>query len=317
MKGISSLSRVTGQEHDQICRFLLGLVIDICLPNGHSNARLLRSVRALLDFLYLAQYLIHTTTTLKLLDDALVRFHANKDIFVDLGICDRFNIPKLHFASHYVELIKMFGTTNNFNTQYTDRLHIDLTKDAYATTNRKDEFGQMTMWLEQKEKVLRHAQYVDWHLSGSSIPEQVCWIPPGLDMQWKLSIAKHPSTHAVSHEWLRTDYRACFFLPALRRFISLSNKPQQIRPELEESLWNVMIPFTTLPIWHVIKFLRTDPITRITSTADSIHSQPARHDKHGHVISERFDTTLLNNGSGGNCGAKGAFCSHLRAQSAP
>ena len=154
MKGISSLSHVTGQEHDQICRFLLGLVFDIRLPNGHSNARLLRSVRALLDFLYLAQYPIHTTTTLKLLDDALARFHANKDIFVDLGICDSFNIPKLHFASHYVELIKMFGTTDNFNTQYMERLHIDLAKDAYAATNRKDEFGQMTMWLEQKEKVL-------------------------------------------------------------------------------------------------------------------------------------------------------------------
>jgi len=91
--------------------------------------------------------------------------------------------------------------------------------------NHKDEFGQMTMWLEWKEKVLRHAQYVDWHLSGSSIPEQVCWIPPGLDMQWKLSIAKHPSTHAVSHEWLRTNYGTHFFLPTLRWFISLSNKP--------------------------------------------------------------------------------------------
>ena len=181
--------------------------------------------------------------------------------------------------------------------------------------NHKDEFGQMTMWLEWKEKVLRHAQYVDWHLSGSFIPEQVCWIPLGLDMQQKLSIAMHSSTHAVSHEWLRTDYGARFFLPALCRFISLSNKPQQTRPELEESLWNVMIPFTTLPIWHVIKFLCINPITRITSTADSVHSQPARHDKHRHVISGRFDMALLNDGSGGNCRAKGAFCSYLCAQS--
>jgi len=269
------------------------------------------------QFLYLTQYLIHTTTTLKLLNDALARFHANKDIFVDLGIHDSFNIPKLHFASHYVELIKMFGTTDNFNTQYMERLHIDLAKDVYTTMNHKDEFGQMTVWLEWKEKVLQHAQYVDWHLSGSSIPEQVCWIPPGLDMQQKLSIAKHLSTHAVSHKRLRTDYGAHFFLPALRRFISLSNKPQQTWLELEESLWNVMIPFITLPIWHVIKFLRTNPVTRITSTADSIHSQPARHDKQRHVISGHFDMALLNDGSGGNCGAKGAFCSHLCAQSVP
>jgi len=38
------------------------------------------------------------------------------------------------------------------------------TKDAYAAMNRKDEFGQMTVWLERKEKILRHAQYVNWHI---------------------------------------------------------------------------------------------------------------------------------------------------------
>jgi len=38
MKGISHLSRVTGMEHDQISRFLLALVADVHLPNGHSNA---------------------------------------------------------------------------------------------------------------------------------------------------------------------------------------------------------------------------------------------------------------------------------------
>ena len=103
MKGISSLSRLTGQEHDQISRILLGLVIDCPLPGGLSNIRLVRAVRALLDFIYLAQYPIHTDKTLSLLDDALERFHGNKNIFIDLGIRDSFNIPKLEvwaIASH-------------------------------------------------------------------------------------------------------------------------------------------------------------------------------------------------------------------------
>ena len=65
MKGISSLSRVTGQEHDQMCRILLGLVIDNPLPGGLSNAWLLRAVRALLDFVYLARYPVHTDETLE------------------------------------------------------------------------------------------------------------------------------------------------------------------------------------------------------------------------------------------------------------
>ena len=40
MKGISHLSCVTGTEHDQISRFLLALVADVHLPDGHSNAQL-------------------------------------------------------------------------------------------------------------------------------------------------------------------------------------------------------------------------------------------------------------------------------------
>ena len=154
MKGISSLSRVTGQEHDQISRILLGLVIDCPLPGGLPNVRLVRAVRALLDFIYLARYPIHTDETLSLLDDALERFHDNKNIFIDLGIQDSFNIPKLHSAKHYTQYIRLYGTLDNYNTEYTERLHIDLAKDAYRATNRKDEFSQMTVWLERKEKIL-------------------------------------------------------------------------------------------------------------------------------------------------------------------
>jgi len=120
IKGITSLSWVTGQEHDQMSRILLGLVIDAPLPDGLSNVRLVRAVRALLDFLYLAQYPVHTDETLVLLEDALECFHENKEIFVDLGIHDAFNIQKLHFTRHYLENIKLYGTLDNFNTEYTE-----------------------------------------------------------------------------------------------------------------------------------------------------------------------------------------------------
>ncbi|KAJ6607088.1 hypothetical protein B0H10DRAFT_2228204 [Mycena sp. CBHHK59/15] len=55
LKGISNLNRVTGKEHDQISRFLLGIIIDLPIPGGYSPVRLIRSVRAILDFVYLAQ----------------------------------------------------------------------------------------------------------------------------------------------------------------------------------------------------------------------------------------------------------------------
>ncbi|KAJ7768569.1 hypothetical protein B0H14DRAFT_2402665 [Mycena olivaceomarginata] len=154
MSGISNLSRVTGKEHDQISRFILALIIDVKLPDNLSPSRLLTAVRGLLDFVHLAQYPMHTSETLAHLDISLQRFHDNKSIFVELGIRDDFNLPKLHSCTHYIMYIKLFGTTDNYNTEYS--LHIDLAKDAYRSTNFKDEFPQMTLWLERKEKIYRH-----------------------------------------------------------------------------------------------------------------------------------------------------------------
>ncbi|KIJ89870.1 hypothetical protein K443DRAFT_117413 [Laccaria amethystina LaAM-08-1] len=102
--------------------FLLALVADVRLPDGHSNARLVRTVRAVLDFIYLARYPIHTSETLAQMNDALHAFHINRDILISLGIRTHFNIPKLHNSGHYYELIQLYGAADNFNTEFTERL---------------------------------------------------------------------------------------------------------------------------------------------------------------------------------------------------
>ncbi|KAI0683940.1 hypothetical protein BC835DRAFT_1515409 [Cytidiella melzeri] len=307
--GISSLSKVTGHEHDQICRILLGLVLDMpLLDSTVSPAPVVRCVRAILDFLYLAQYPVHTDDTLVLLDDALARFHADKQVFVDLGIREHFNLPKLHFALHYSQSIRLFGTTDNFNTEYTERLHIDFTKDAYQSTNRKDEFAQMTVWLERREKVHRHAQFVEWRLNQSGIPPKprlLSWSPPGLDLNHQLHLAKRPSVMGVTVEGVVADYGARFFKAALAQFIALTNQPEITRTQLERAVWDIHLPFRKVRVWHRIKFLQEDPCTRKLKTVNSIHAQPSRTNSQKKLIPGRFDTALVNNGSGGLTGIKG------------
>ncbi len=164
-KGISHMSRVTGKEHQDMSRILLGLIIGLPLPDGLSPARLVHATRALLDFLYLAQYPTHTSHTLALLEEHLQAFHENKSIFVDLGIRTNFELPKLHSLDHYRRSIELFGTTDNYDTQYSERLHIDFAKDAYRASNKKEELVQMTIWLERKEKIIRHEKYIKWRLA--------------------------------------------------------------------------------------------------------------------------------------------------------
>ena len=61
-----------------MCRILLGLVIDLPLPGGAFNVYLIQAVCAFLDFLYLAQYPVHTNETLELPKDTLACFHDAK-----------------------------------------------------------------------------------------------------------------------------------------------------------------------------------------------------------------------------------------------
>ncbi|KAI0685846.1 hypothetical protein BC835DRAFT_1454729 [Cytidiella melzeri] len=243
--GISSLLKVTGHEHDQICRILLGLVLDMPPLDGTVlPAPVVRCVRAILDFLYLAQYPVHTDNTLSLLDDALARFHADKDVFVKLGIRENFNLPKLHFALHYTQSIRLFGTTDNFNTEYTERLHIDFTKDAYRATKKKDKFTQMTVWLERHEKIYRHDQFVNWRVRQHEKPQKPIlqtWSPPGLDLDRRLHLAKCSA--------------------ALARFVTLTNEPNITRGQLEHAIWNFHLPLRKLSVWHHLKFQRMDVVT--------------------------------------------------------
>jgi hypothetical protein len=179
-RGISCLSRVTGLEHQNMCQILLGLVINLQLPSGLALSRIIREVCALLDFLYLTQFPSHTTDTLVRLEESLARFHNNKDVFIDLGICEHFNFPKLHSLLHYGLSITLFGTTDNYNTEQTERLHIDFTKNAYRVTNHKDEYPQMTAWLEHREKVERHVLFVTWRQQAQQVCVQnsTCIGPP-------------------------------------------------------------------------------------------------------------------------------------------
>ena len=128
------------------------------------------------------------------MNNALHMFHLNCDIFVSLGICKHFKIPKLHNSSHYYEFIQLYGIADNFNTEYTEWLHIDLAKDAYASTNFKDEFSQMTLWLDRKERVMQHEKYLHQRLETSfNMPLHVQKLLPSLIPERRQWMAKHPT----------------------------------------------------------------------------------------------------------------------------
>ncbi|KAJ7190828.1 hypothetical protein GGX14DRAFT_381775 [Mycena pura] len=315
-KGITSLSRVSGTEHSQVCRILIGLITDLPLPGGHSPARLIRAVRAILDFIYL-QYPIHSSETLARLTDALKRFHQNKSIFIDLGIRTHFNIPKLHNIAHYPMFIRLLGTQDNFNTEHTERLHIDFTKDAYRATNRKDEYLQMTLWLERKEKVLRHEKFIRWVLAGRPRveSENTTWRLPIFIQHGHHQLTKLPSAYGVNFGMLTERYGAEFFRDAFARFVVAFKNPTLTSRQMENLAADYILPFQSVSVYHKIKFWNEDPFGREDSSdaLDVIHVKPGYTNKHGRMVGGRFDIGLVNEGTGGHIGVSGYRVAQVRA----
>lgn len=117
-----------------------------------------------------AQYHVHTSETLDAMDKALDDFHAVKDVFVNLGVRKHFNtIPKLHSLLHYTASIRLLGTADGYNTEASERLHIDYAKDAYRASNKRDYVSQMTTWLRRQETVQRYAAYLQWRASEPEV----------------------------------------------------------------------------------------------------------------------------------------------------
>ncbi|EIN04772.1 hypothetical protein PUNSTDRAFT_75804 [Punctularia strigosozonata HHB-11173 SS5] len=312
-KGICSLSRVSGSEHRDICRILLGLVIGLRLPGGFSPIRVICAVRGILDFLYLAQYPVHSKHTLDAMDTALAEFHANKDIFIQLGIRAHFNIPKLHFCFHYRDLIENFGTTDNTNTETTERLHIDFTKDAYRATNKKDEYPQMTTWLERKEKVLCHERYISWRIAGC--PSIIQSHSIALSQTRQIKMAKHPSVKAVSFTDFEAVYGAAGFQNHLGALIAQCQHPEYTPAQAFAAAPHTRIPFFSLPAFHYIKISHPNPHGRqqIPNTLDSIHVLPAQTSRHGRKRAARFDTVLVKISDNPGPGVNGYRVARVRA----
>jgi hypothetical protein len=228
-------------------------------------------VCALLDFIYLAQFPAHSSTSVTQVDDSVARFHDNKDVFLDFGIHEHFNLPKIHSLLHYSSSIQLFGTTDNYNTEQTEHLHIDFTKDAYRATNHKDEYSQMTTWLECREKVQIHHSFVKWRQQPHEgrAPTAMPLRPLRAGAQI-LKISQKPAVWAASFDDLAHKYGAVDFQDALADLIAQFNNPMASGAALSALASNTLIPFCSVSVHHRFKFSNLNG----TEIVDSVLARP-------------------------------------------
>src|ERR1700692_509835 len=113
----------------------------------------MHTMRAFLEFCYIARRNIIDTKSLKELEDALSRFHQYRTIFEDCGVrTEGFNLPRQHFLIHYLALIRAFGAPNGLCSSITESKHIKAVKRPWRRLNRFDALSQMLFTNQRLDK---------------------------------------------------------------------------------------------------------------------------------------------------------------------
>jgi len=285
-KGWSELSQVSGGERKNMARILLACIV------GKIPSKVVTCFRALLDFIYIAQYASHDDETLGYLQDALNLYQRHKHVLIDkkLRLRTHLNIPKFHAMVHYAESIRTFGTTDNYNTEMFERFHIDFAKEGWRASNFRDELPQMTRWLERQEKVAIFETYLD-HFEGEQDSAVAAAAdihdstPPGIIVPRKPA---HVNQTLIS---IQKNHHCPSFSHQLRIYLnSLLKKPDALP---RANISSAQLPFDKVDVWHSFKFGRNILGNDVDSTEekDWVRAKPAR--QRGQRAGERFDTVVV------------------------
>lgn len=238
--GISALSQISGSERKNMAKILLGCLVGVLPKKG------LLAVKSILDFIYLAQYATHDKITLGYMEDALEMWEKNRSFFIQSGIRENFNIPKFHSLLHYIESIKLFGTTDNYNTEMFERLHIDFAKHGWRASNFRDEFPQMISWLSRREKIISFDAYVFHNEKGI----QNSLSPCRLSEKVSIKLAKYPNQAGKSITAIETTHKAPGFSKSLKEYLNQF----LIRRTSNHMAHTYPLPFSKLDVFYQFKF---------------------------------------------------------------
>ncbi|KAJ7215521.1 hypothetical protein GGX14DRAFT_608507, partial [Mycena pura] len=295
--GISLVSQWTGKEYKNMAKVFLGIL------NGATEPRVIEAVRGILDFICYARFEAHTDgssdASLALLHAAWQRFHDNKDIFVDLDIRQDFNIPKIHSMQHYVEAIRALGCLSGYNTEISERLHIDCAKLGYRASNRRNYVAQMARWLTRRESIDRFDAYLRWAIPSYAVEQDRLEgdginaeeddkedddEDPSLLPDMPYTIARKAPFQNISVDILENEFGAKNFLYHLENFL----RGESILPD---NFANLLGPF---PVYKRFK-LAIKPVIQVGTRpiVDVIRATRGKAEVGlKKAVTARFDTVL-------------------------
>ncbi|KAK0474324.1 hypothetical protein EDD18DRAFT_1313462 [Armillaria luteobubalina] len=244
-KGISLVMQWTGMEYKNMEKVFLGALA------GTAKHDVIVCIHAVLDFIYYSHLELQTDESLKKLEDSLCTFHAHKHVFIDDGICDHFNIPKVH-SMGYIQ--------------------------------------QMTKWLMWREAVQRFTRFLDWAVEDSGHREEVDEVEDNVDMandeeeltkdtdqvthvslqhgELTYTVPKRPSFTGIDIATLENEYGTHQFVHCLEFFLCKCGL-------LKQDFWDAHpAKYQVYKHFHI----HIPPVPEVLTniTLDVVHASPSR-----------------------------------------
>ncbi|KAG1805845.1 uncharacterized protein BJ212DRAFT_1449522 [Suillus subaureus] len=137
-KGVTHVKQMTGHEYREIQCTIVALIA------GTASPQFVHAIRAIVEFIYLAQNSVHSPETLQSMEQALSDFHVCKGAIIEAearkgkkGVKEDFFIPKLELLQSFKGTVQRLGTLMQFSADTTEHLLITHCKDLFSQTARQ------------------------------------------------------------------------------------------------------------------------------------------------------------------------------------
>ncbi|KAG8727981.1 hypothetical protein FRC10_005437, partial [Ceratobasidium sp. 414] len=307
-QGIGVISQWTGKEAKALASTFLSIVA------GYKDSKVVAAVRSIVDFAYRAHMPELSDDELDAMDQDLSTFNEAKTAFINPNIEGlppderRFHrIPKMHMLTHYTYLIRELGTPDGFNTELTERLHIDCVKEPWRATNHVNPIPQMVAYLQKKEAWALLRAYL--HDTGRLIDrrfqepgdgdeeedegaeEMVAGHGDGVEGgTWhpspSVSIAKCPALGRRDGSYLISKHKAANLVDATVSYLRSIAPPGTSIPLFEESFFKV---------WKRCKLhhKRLPFYPSLSRQTDFVRAFPSSVDEEGRLLRQGFFDVVL------------------------
>ena len=136
-------------------------------------------VHAFLDFCYLIHCDFHDTKSLEATQEALDHFHEHRNVFIEVGLCNNFNLPRQHSLRHYVHLIREYGSPNGICSLITEIKYIKAVKEPWRRSSKWEAMCQMLVMNQRMDKLTASCTIFKSHgmLKGtclSAVLDELC-----------------------------------------------------------------------------------------------------------------------------------------------